>query len=286
MKTTIVGHSLAPSVVREGKRLNRIIRATSEGWEYECNQRHVEVLVEQLGLEKSKDVPTPGVEEALSEVENDLQAFLEPEQASRFRALAARANYISVDRADAHYAIKELCRDMSSPTEASWIALKRVVKYFKGRPRAVVNFKWQDEVSAVDIYTDANWAGCKRSRKSTSGGCILYGGGCVKTWSKTQSTIATSSAESELLASVKGAAEGIGLVSLGRDLGLEFKVRLHLDAAAALGILERRGVGKVRHLDVGSLWLQEKQLRKILEMKCWFAQSRRPADKASHEGAD
>ena len=62
-----------------------------------------------MGLEESKEVATPGVEEALSEVENDLQAFLEPEQASRFRALAARANYISVDRADAHYAIKELC---------------------------------------------------------------------------------------------------------------------------------------------------------------------------------
>ena len=41
---------------------------------------------------------------------------------------------------------------------------------------------------------------------------------------------------------------------------------LHLDAAAALGILERRGVGRVRHLDVASLWLQEKELRRIIEM--------------------
>ena len=94
----------------------------------------------------------------------------------------------------------------------------------------------------------------------------MYGNGCVRTWSKAQATIATSSAESELLASVKGAAESVGIVSLGADLGLTLKVRLHMDAAAALGILERRGVGKVRHLDVGTLWLQEKQLRKIIEM--------------------
>ena len=98
MKTTMVGHSLAPNVVREGKILNRIVRATSEGWEYECDQRHVEVLIEQLGLEDSKAVATPGVEEALSDIDNDLHAFLGPEQASQFRALAARANYTSVEQ--------------------------------------------------------------------------------------------------------------------------------------------------------------------------------------------
>ena len=112
----------------------------------------------------------------------------------------------------------------------------------------MLHFEWQSSVSVVDVDADANWAGCRDARKSTSGGCIMYGNGCVRTWSKTQATIATSSAESELLASVKGAAESVGIVSLGADLGLTLKVRLHMDAAAALGILERRGVGKVRHL--------------------------------------
>ena len=79
-------------------------------------------------------------------------------------------------------------------------------------------------------------------------------------------TVPTSSAESELLASVKGAADGLGIVSLGDNLGLSLNVRLQLDAAAALAILERRGVGKVRHLDVGTLRFQEKQLRKIIDM--------------------
>ena len=94
----------------------------------------------------------------------------------------------------------------------------------------------------------------------------MMGTSCVKSWSKTQATIAQSSAESELIASVKGAAEALGVVSLAKDLGISLGVRLHLDAAAALGILERRGVGKVRHLDVASLWLQEKELRKLIAM--------------------
>ena len=95
----------------------------------------------------------------------------------------------------------------------------------------------------------------------------MMGTSCVKSWSKTQATIAQSSAESELIASVKGATEGLGIVSLGRDFGIELSIRLHLDAAAAFGILERKGVGRVRHLDVASLWLHEKELRNMIEMR-------------------
>jgi hypothetical protein len=156
---------------------------------------------------------------------------------------------------------------MSSPTMASWKRLLRLGRYFLGKPRAIILFSWQPEANCFDIYTDANWAGCHKVRKSTSGGVVMLGRCCVKTWSKTQATIAQSSAESELLATVRGAAEGIGLISLSADLGLRFKVRLHIDAAAALGIIERRGVGRVRHLDVGTLWLQEQQLRKVVELK-------------------
>ena len=95
----------------------------------------------------------------------------------------------------------------------------------------------------------------------------MVGRCCVKSWSKTQGTIAQSSAESELIATVRGATEAIGLVSLALDLGIVMLVRLHIDASAALGIIERRGVGRVRHLDVGTLWLQEQQLRRVVEFK-------------------
>ena len=95
----------------------------------------------------------------------------------------------------------------------------------------------------------------------------MVGRCCIESRSQTQRTIAQSLAVSELLATVRGAMGGIGLKSLARDLGMEFLVRLHADASAALGIIVRRGVGRVRHLDVGSLWIQEQQLRCIIELK-------------------
>ena len=163
MKSVVVGHSNAPGVAREGKILNRVVRATTDGWEYECDPRHIELLVEELGLEKSRAVTTPGTDLTVEELEGDALKPLEPERATKYRKFVARANCISCDRADAHFAIK------------------RLVRYLKDRPRVVLKYDWQAPVSVVDIYTDANWAGCRDSRKSTSGGCILFGNGCIRT---------------------------------------------------------------------------------------------------------
>ena len=86
----------------------------------------------------------------------------------------------------------------------------------------------------------------------------------MKTWSKTQALVAKSSGEAELYAVVKGAAEALGMVTLARDLGRKVGVQLHIDALAAKGMIERKGLSKVRHLDVNVLWLQEQCARKIL----------------------
>ena len=94
---------------------------------------------------------------------------------------------------------------MSAPTAGDMKKFVRLGRYLVGKPRAVALYPWQAARAVQDVFTDANWAGCKASRKSTSGGAMLLGSHVVRTWSKTQNTIAQSSAESELLAIVKAA---------------------------------------------------------------------------------
>ena len=125
--TIVVGRSSGADVASEGHILHRIPRAVSAGWEYECDQRHVEVLIEELELTALKSVSTPGVAEAVDKsqvgaaiADDDLDSVpLVGESATRYRTFAARCNYIALDTADAQYCIKELCRDMRSPTVAS-----------------------------------------------------------------------------------------------------------------------------------------------------------------------
>ena len=94
----------------------------------------------------------------------------------------------------------------------------------------------------------------------------MLGTHCVRHWSTTQTTLALSSAESELHGIAKGASIGMGLRSIGGDLGLNLRIMILTDASAALGIVRRRGLGKIRHLDVTDLWLQEKARNKDIEI--------------------
>ena len=84
---------------------------------------------------------------------------------------------------------------------------------------------------------------------------MTLGGTAIKTWSTIQPTIALSSGEAEINAFVKSAAEGIGVQSLARDLGVDLTLVEAVDSSAAVGMVNRSGVGRVRHLDVKDLWV-------------------------------
>ena len=117
-----------------------------------------------------KGVVTPGVKAHAHQVEGEQQ--LPEREHTAFRALAARANYLAADRPDIIFAAKEICRLMAKPTDLAMAALKRLGRYLRSRPRMVFGMPFQS-ASQWDVYTDTDWAGCVRTRKSTSGGCLM-----------------------------------------------------------------------------------------------------------------
>ena len=122
----------------------------------------------------------------------------------------------------------------------------------------VTRYPWRQLDDDLTIFTDANHAGCLRTRQSTVGGVAMWSGQCLKAWSKTVSILCLSSGESELAAVVKAAAEGLGLQSVLADFGLECRITIRSDATAAIGMAKRQGLGKVRHLAVSDLWVQQR----------------------------
>ena len=123
----------------------------------------------------------------------------------------------------------------------------------------VWKFGWQEEVDLATLLVDSDWGGGKE-RKSTSGGVWLLGGHCIQTWSASQGAYALSSAEAELYGMVEGVTRAKGLRSLAWELGfrnLGNVVKLGTDSSAAKSFVNRRGLGKMRHLEIRDLWLQE-----------------------------
>ena len=234
-----------PDDLKELRVLNRVLRWINDAILLEADPRHQELLV---AAEPGRAVLIPGVKEQLLGVLADTP--LGADETSAFRSEAARCNYLGLDRPDVVFAAKELCRRMSAPDRASELALQRVKRYLMGSPRLVYSFPWQKEC-------DPDFAGCLATRRSTSGGVALRGAHLIKHWSCTQRAVTLSSAEAELYGVVKATTEALGIQAWGRDLGLEMAVRMHADSAAAIGICRRSGIGRVRHLAVGQLWVQE-----------------------------
>ena len=255
VKTQLLGHGVG--LASEGKILNRIVRATKSGWEYEADQRHGEVIIQALGLERANGVTSPGEDSKTWREEEDATP-LHPITGSEYRALAARANFLAIDRPDIEFAVKEICRTMANPTTGDMKKIKRLARYLKEVPRLVSRFDFQKEPWEIEGFSDSDWAGCKRTARSTSGGAIMAGKHLIKSWSSTQKNITLSSGEAELVAAVKMSTELIGILQLLEDWGVKREARVYVDSSAAIGITQRRGNGKLRHVKVGMLWIQEK----------------------------
>ena len=109
----------------------------------------------------------------------------------------------------------------------------------------------------------------------------MIGGHFLKAWSKTQQAVTTSSAEAELVAMNKCAQEMLGILSMFADLGEDSQhgacgAKGGLpwltgvvcgDSSAALAISDRQGCGKLRHIKVGELWIQEQVRNKAFSTK-------------------
>ena len=129
-----------------------------------------------------------------------------------------------------------------------------------GRKSVRWEYRWQDGGNKFRVCTDSDWAGCKKTRKSSSGGVLMLGKHCLKTWCSTQGALALSSGEAEYYSMVEGVLRAVGLKNVGREIGLDVvdsEMLLATDSSAAKGFVSRRGGGRMRHMEVRWLWLQE-----------------------------
>ena len=254
VKQQLVGPKKHHDCVQKARVLNRLITWEETGISYEADPRHAEMIIAELGLQDANAVKTPG--EVVTPPTQPIE--MEPTEASRFRGIAARAMYLSLDRPDIAFAAKEAARSMAKPMTTDWNKLKRLGRFLVGQPRLVMKYPWQANTNQVVGLSDADWAGDKESRKSTSGGAILRGSHLLHFWSNTQSIIATSSGESELYALTRCASQVLGVMSFASDMGMVWQGSVLVDSSAAIAIAHRRGLQKLRHVHVQFLWIQQK----------------------------
>ena len=113
--------------------LNRRIAWTSEGITYESDSKHVNIILGDLEMEDCKPVGAPMSPEDLKEAasvidehgEIDEGEYMDAESASTYRSIAARMNYLAMDRTDLQQACRSICAYMSKPLKKRCQLLKR-----------------------------------------------------------------------------------------------------------------------------------------------------------------
>ena len=134
-----------------------------------------------------------------------------------YRSLAGALKYLTFTHPDIAYAVQQICLHMHDPREPHLNALKRILRYIKGTISHGIHLKATD-ISKITAYSDADWAGCTTTRRSTSGYCVFLGENLVSWSSKRQPTVSRSSAEAEYCGVANAVAETIWLRNLLLEL--------------------------------------------------------------------
>ncbi|GKB81968.1 ribonuclease H-like domain-containing protein [Tanacetum coccineum] len=113
-----------------------------------------------------------------------------------YRSLAGGLRYLTFTRLDLSYAVQQICLYMHDPREPYLTALKRILRYVQGTLDLGLHLYASSTTSLVG-YTDADWAGCPSTRRSTSGYYVFLGDNLLSWSAKRQHTLSHSSAEAE-----------------------------------------------------------------------------------------
>ena len=214
--------------------------------------------------------PSPGVSHMKATAEDE--AALDHEQHKRYRRLVGKIQWLT--RPDISYGAKELARSLQAPTQFDNKKLKHMIRYLQGtrymRHNLRPKIQTQDKRIPlnIDTHTDANWASCETTRKSTTGFVLYFFGAAVHYGSRTQATIALSSAESELYAIGTAAQESLCIGNFIKEaFEVRINIRIHTDSSAAKSRPMREGTSKkAKHIELRHLFIQQLVKSKIISM--------------------
>jgi hypothetical protein len=191
--------------------LGMLVQHTGSGL-FLSQRRYMLEILGRVGMTDYKPCTTP------VDVNPKLSADGPPaSDPTDFRSLAGALQYLTFTRPDISYAVQQVCLHMHDPREPHLDALKRILRYVRGTLHMGLLVRPSAALEMV-VYSDADWAGCPDTRKSTSGYAVFLGDNLVSWSSKRQNTVSRSSAEAEYRAVANAVAEASWLRQLLSEL--------------------------------------------------------------------
>ena len=214
-------------------------------------QQYIDEILKRFNMNESRTVTTPMEKSSLSEL--DIKDERAPENTPYRQAIGSLIYLVSGTRPDLAFCVRRLSQYLENPQKNHWTAVKRVLRYLKGTSRHGILYDGRLGTT-LRGYADSDYAGCTKSRKSTSGYVFLIAGGAISWKSKKQSIVATSSCETEYVSSCMASKEAVWLARLCAALDpshIKQPVEIKVDNNGAKDLAHNATINeRTKHIDV------------------------------------
>ncbi|KAL0419083.1 UNVERIFIED_CONTAM: putative mitochondrial protein [Sesamum radiatum] len=155
-----------------------------------------------------------------------------------FLALVGHLLYLGFTRLNISHSVQQLSQFLNNLCECHWSVVLHVVRYLKGCQSQGL-FLPASNTLELSIFSDADWATCRDSRRSLTGFCVYLGNVIVSWKTNKQSTVSRSTAEAEYRSIVAGVCKLRWFTYLLTDSGVDVRtlISFYCDNKAALHIM-------------------------------------------------
>lgn len=229
-------------------------------------KRQINKMLEKFGMKDCKGASTPITKgyqvDPNEEIINNVP----------FRQIVGMLMFVStMSRPDITYATSYLSQYLDKPTKSLWTQAKRTLRYLKETIDMGLVYK-KSKVEHVETYSDADWAGNHKDRKSVSGSVTLYSGKAVSWFSRKQNCVALSTVEAEYIAAATSACDLLytkGLFSdfTGLDINKEVKCMLLIDNCGAIQLTKSfTNSKKAKHIEIKYHFIKDLLDKKVINI--------------------
>ena len=216
--------------------------------------KYTKDLLRRFDMGSSRPMSTPIATTTVLDPDEDG----EPVDQKEYRSMIGSLLYLTASRPDIQFAVCLCARFQASPRASHRQAVRRIFRYLQD---TLAFGLWFSSASALSIraFSDADFAGCRVDRKSTSGTCHFLGTSLVSWSSRKQSSVAQSTAEAEYVAAASSCSQVLWFLSTLRDYGLFLEsVPLFCDNTSAINIAKNPVQhSRTKHIDIRFHFLRD-----------------------------
>ncbi|CAM8889062.1 unnamed protein product [Rhodiola kirilowii] len=210
-------------------------------------QKYLKEVLLKYELNGSKTISTPSSPaDSLSKEMNS-----PPTDQTKYRGMIGSLLYLTTSRPDIMFSVCQCARYQADPREAHVKAVKRIMRYLNGTKDLVLWYP-RDKSLVLEGFSDADYAGDRADRKSTSG-MAQFLGSCLVSWgSKKQNSVALSTTEAEYVAAAACCAQLLWLQNQLSDFGLIFdNIPIYCDNTSAISVAKNpTHHSKMKHIEI------------------------------------